>query len=158
MLTVRRARREDAQAVWQMNREFNGETGVTLGQIAEGLAQNGCEIVLIVQEGGETLGFACARACASVCYPDKAGELTELYVREGARRRGAGRALVEAAVEELRRAGAGEITVLTGGSNFPAQALYEACGFRPSGEWHFALEGGAPPAAGENGRSEIILI
>lgn len=138
-MTVRRARPEDARAVWQMNREFNGETGVSVEGTARLLAESGCEIVLIAEMEMEALGFVCARVCASVCYAEKVGELTELYVRKSARRRGTGKALVMAAVEEMRKAGAGDITVLTGEDNSPAQALYASCGFCPSGERHYEL-------------------
>ena len=138
-MTVRHALPADAEALWRLNREFNGDTGVTPEMIARALRENAGEIVLLAEDDGKAVGFACARVSASMCYPDKMGELTEMYVCPNARRRGAGEALVRAAVAAMRSAGAEEITVLTGETNAPAQALYEKCGFRPSGERHFEI-------------------
>ena len=55
--------------------------------------------------------------------------LEDLYVREGARRTGLGRALVEAAVERARERGCKRIELDVNEENVPARALYEACGF-----------------------------
>lgn len=86
--------------------------------VARALAQAGGETVFLAEQDGQPTGFACACVCGSMCYPNWAGELTELYVR---------------------LAGAGEISVLTGLEDLPAQALYEKCGFRPSSEKHYRI-------------------
>lgn len=55
--------------------------------------------------------------------------LYEVDVKEEWRRRGLGVALVNAFAAEARASGACEVWVLTNGSNQPAMALYERCGF-----------------------------
>ncbi|MFI6806190.1 GNAT family N-acetyltransferase [Streptomyces luteogriseus] len=56
-------------------------------------------------------------------------QIQGLAVAEGARGRGAGRALVRAAVDEARRRGARRITLRVLGHNTAARALYETEGF-----------------------------
>ncbi|MFH9590362.1 GNAT family N-acetyltransferase [Streptomyces luteogriseus] len=56
-------------------------------------------------------------------------QIQGLAVAEEARGRGAGRALVRAAVDEARRRGARRITLRVLGHNTAARALYEAEGF-----------------------------
>ena len=81
---------------------------------------------VIAEERGEVLGFACA-----VMQGLQIGDLTELYVRPEARRRGIARELVRAVVAELSERGA---TFVTGGvalDNAAARSFYENAGFRP---------------------------
>lgn len=69
--------------------------------------------------------------CGAACVNPYTAELSFLTVREGERRQGIGRALLEAALEELRRRGVDHVKVdvpqhesLAGGV-----AFLEACGF-----------------------------
>ena len=55
--------------------------------------------------------------------------LEDLYVREGARRNGLGRALVEAAATRARERGCRRIELDVNEDNAAALALYQACGF-----------------------------
>ena len=55
--------------------------------------------------------------------------LEDLFVREEARGRGLGRALVEAALERARERGCRRIELDVNEDNTAALALYEACGF-----------------------------
>jgi ribosomal protein S18 acetylase RimI-like enzyme len=82
---------------------------------------------VIAEERGEVLGFACG-----VMQGPKLGDLTELYVRPDARRRGIARELVRAAVSELSERGAAFVTVGVGPDNAAARSFYESAGFRPS--------------------------
>jgi ribosomal protein S18 acetylase RimI-like enzyme len=56
--------------------------------------------------------------------------LYEVDVRSECQKRGIGRALVRAFIDEARRAGASEMWVLTNESNQPAMAMYANCGLR----------------------------
>jgi len=56
----------------------------------------------------------------------------DIFVEHASRRRGAGRALLLAAVEELRRLGAGQVILSTAFRNVAGQALFDAVGFRPT--------------------------
>jgi GNAT superfamily N-acetyltransferase len=64
-----------------------------------------------------------------VFYATPFAELTELFVEETWRRRGAGRALVEHAERFARENGAAALLLLTGFANAEAQAFYRALGY-----------------------------
>jgi ribosomal protein S18 acetylase RimI-like enzyme len=56
--------------------------------------------------------------------------LYEIDVRPQSRRRGIGKALVQAFISEARTAGAFEVWVITNQSNVAAMAMYASCGLR----------------------------
>jgi len=60
--------------------------------------------------------------------------LYEIDVAEPFRRRGIGRALIDAFADEARRRDAEDVWVLTHRSNAAAVALYRACGFAPDAD------------------------
>jgi GNAT superfamily N-acetyltransferase len=62
--------------------------------------------------------------------------LEDLYVEEGARGAGLGRALVQAACERARERGALRIELDTNERNHAAIGLYESCGFSASSKSH----------------------
>jgi ribosomal protein S18 acetylase RimI-like enzyme len=63
--------------------------------------------------------------------------LNDLFVAPGARRSGAARALLDAAVRFAREDGAAGIALETGHDNGPARALYTAAGWHEeSNRWY----------------------
>lgn len=85
-------------------------------------------------------GFILARAAAGEA------EILTLAVRPSARRRGLGRALVEAAAAEVRAAGAESLFLEVAADNDPALVLYERCGFEQVGRrGAYYRRIGAPP-------------
>lgn len=70
-------------------------------------------------------------------------EISGLAVDPERRRSGAGRALVEAAVEEARRRGARKLSLRVLAGNTAARRLYDACGFEAEGvlREEFLLDG-----------------
>jgi ribosomal protein S18 acetylase RimI-like enzyme len=67
-------------------------------------------------------------------------EITELYVRPGARRRGAGTALVSAAVEYSQSRNYTEMHLLVDPTNEGAHSFYRTLGFqRDSGLMHRSI-------------------
>lgn len=85
------------------------------------------QVLVIACAEGRVLGFASG---AFVRHPDKPLSLfvNEVSVHESARRRGIGRALVEAIVAHGRGAGCGSAWVLTETDNLPARGLYRRVG------------------------------
>jgi GNAT superfamily N-acetyltransferase len=81
--------------------------------------------------GGELKGivhYLYHRSCWTVgdyCY------LQDLFVAQEARKRGLGRALIEAVYQEARKAGASRVHWLTHETNTTARALYDTLADRP---------------------------
>ena len=78
-------------------------------------------------EGRALLGYVVTRITA-----DEA-EILNVAVRDGVRRRGVGRALVEVALGALADRGVGAVHLEVRASNEPAISLYESLGFRRVG-------------------------
>lgn len=77
--------------------------------------------LFVAEEDGELVGFVSS-------WPDgRVARIGDLYVAAGSRRGGAGKALVEAVIENLRAGGA---THLLLNANLGALAFYERLGFR----------------------------
>lgn len=87
--------------------------------------QSGRVIVAEVQE--QVVGYAV------VWFTAEEGELGDIAVHPDRRRRGVGRILVEAVVEEARRRGAEQLFLQVRESNRAALRLYDGAGFRKVG-------------------------
>lgn len=83
------------------------------------------------REGGRALGFCAARVerAPQPLAETARAEITELWVEAGARRRGVGRALAEAAAAWTRERGAQRLEVRASARNRGAQAFWRALGF-----------------------------
>lgn len=103
-----------------------GERAWTRRDLAELLALPGVE-GLLLQADGRDVGLALCRVAA-----DEA-ELLTIAVRPTERRRGAGRRLLTAVIDRVRRAGARTLFLEVGADNPAAHALYETAGFQVVG-------------------------
>lgn len=91
-------------------------------------------LILVAAVDGEPVGY---------CYAtmegrdwnlllDEHGAIHDVFVAAESRRSGAGKLLVEAMLGRLRARGVKQIVLSTMVSNVAAQALFRACGFRPT--------------------------
>jgi ribosomal protein S18 acetylase RimI-like enzyme len=91
---------------------------------------NGDVIVLFAGEGPTgPQGFAQLRLKGQIYSDAPTAYLEELYVRPPRRGQGIGRALLEAAMDEAREAGADHIDLGTSEDDTAARGLYESAGF-----------------------------
>ena len=92
--------------------------------------ERGESAILVAEADGELLGFVqlyptwCSVAAARIFV------LYDLFVDDGVRRGGVGRALMRAAQDFGREAGAVRLDLSTARSNVRAQALYESLGWQ----------------------------
>ena len=129
----------DAPALHRLNTAFNGEGLPDAEMIRAALANNPQELTCIAECDGRTVGFLCAQVLSSWCYETPTVEISELYVEEGHRRRGAARQLMQLAQEiAAQRFGATDAVLLTGGRNLNAQAFYVAQGYTKDEEVHYS--------------------
>lgn len=103
------------------------------------------DLVVVAEADGAVVGYAWA-ALEEACWEDlrgPAGVLHDVAVEEGARRRGAGRALVEAALAWLEERGAPRVVVRAASGNEASLRLFRALGFRSTME-ELTREAGGP--------------
>src|SRR5206468_3826610 len=87
------------------------------------------ENVLVAEEDGVVVGWGKIENPTPLPASDHVWHCTGLAVDPAVARRGVGRALVEALVEEARSRGGRRMTLRVFGPNEPARRLYERCGF-----------------------------
>jgi GNAT superfamily N-acetyltransferase len=130
---IRRGQVADAPAVARLLHDFNTEfsdptpgAGVLAPRIAQLLEEG--EVTVLLGGGGPD-GFALFRLRPSLWADRLEAYLEELYVVPPRRGEGLGRALLEAAMQAVREAGAIRMDLCTGETDRAARALYESCGF-----------------------------
>ncbi|MEK3793362.1 GNAT family N-acetyltransferase [Paenibacillus sp. FSL R7-0204] len=127
LITVRLASVTDAEALSRLNQEFNGGLPRPPAHIIEHLHTNRNECIAVAELNGIIVGFGCAQSLYSFCYEEPYGEITELYVQDADRRKGAARAIITCLEDELRARGVKQVKVLTGRRNAAAIRTYEDC-------------------------------
>jgi GNAT superfamily N-acetyltransferase len=91
-------------------------------------------LLLAAREGEEILGYACLYWHFSSTQAVETVLMNDLFVSEGARGRGGGRALIEASAAVARERGAAQLQWSTAPDNHTAQRLYDSTGAKRS-EW-----------------------
>jgi ribosomal protein S18 acetylase RimI-like enzyme len=89
--------------------------------------------MLLAEETGELLGFTACGESRDADAASHAGEVRTLFVAAGRWRRGVGRALMAAALDDLRERGYSEATVWSFADNERANHFYESQGFERDG-------------------------
>ena len=99
----------------------------------EALLANPAVTLLMAEDAGEVVGYtACGESRDADAAPE-VGELRTMFVSPARWRGGVGRALLAAALDELRRRGYSEVTLWSFADNERANAFYEANGFERDG-------------------------
>jgi ribosomal protein S18 acetylase RimI-like enzyme len=89
--------------------------------------------VLVAEIGGVVAGYAVLGQSIALASHAHVHQIRGLAVSPAHQRRGAGRRLVEASVEQARGRGARKLALRVLGSNVGARRLYESCGFGVEG-------------------------
>jgi len=89
--------------------------------------------VLIAEDDGEVVGYAGCGTCRDDDTGPEVGEVRSLFVASTSWRGGVGKALMAAALDDLRERGYTEAIVWSFAANDRANAFYEAQGFTRDG-------------------------
>jgi len=134
---VRPAGPDDAAAIGELLHRFNTEFdeptpgSEQLARRIGRLLEAGDNTVLLAGAGPD--GLAVLRFRPSLWSDGLECHVAELYVVPETRRQGLGRALMLAAIDVARRAGADHMDLGTGDADHAARALYESLGFSNRG-------------------------
>ena len=141
-ITIRQAGTADLDRVavlFDLYRQFYGQSanfGLARDFLSARIERKESIILLAVHDAKGPIGFAqlyptfCSVSAAPIFV------LYDLYVNASARRGGIGRALMQACVEQARRAGAVRVELATAITNDATQALYEALGWVRDSEFY----------------------
>ena len=133
--TVRRAGITDISAVaplFDAYRTFYGKSsdiGLATRFLAERLTRDESVLFLATDTRGIAIGFTQLYPLFSSVRAVRTYLLNDLFVAPDARRSGAAQALLDAAADFARDAGAASLSLSTALTNAPAQRLYEARGW-----------------------------
>jgi ribosomal protein S18 acetylase RimI-like enzyme len=133
---VRRASLADLERIvplFDAYRQFYGQAhDLALARefLRERLEREQSVIFLALDPEGSAIGFTQLFPSFSSAIAKQIFILNDLFVDPAARRRGVGQRLLQAAADFGRDAGAVRLTLSTAHTNTPAQALYEAHGWR----------------------------
>jgi len=130
MIRIREAAYSDCECLAKLNQAFNGVTRSSQEIEAYISADGPTEIVLVAEDSGVVVGFACLHTLRSFCYDPPWMEITELYVAPSHRRAGTGARLIDDAIRRAAEVGASEVLVRTNGSNGAAKGLFSHCGLQ----------------------------
>jgi ribosomal protein S18 acetylase RimI-like enzyme len=101
--------------------ELGGRMQARRGELMDALGGGG----LVAAAGAQRVGLLCWRLG-----PESSAEITALAVDRESRRRGVGRALLDAAAAALRELGVDRVWLVTTNENLEALALYQKAGYR----------------------------
>ena len=91
--------------------------------------KNGDSVLFLAQDGEQVLGFTQLYPSFSSVSMARTFILNDLFVAENARRRGVGKALIDAAIQHGKAAGAIRLGLSTAKANEAAQTLYQETGW-----------------------------
>jgi ribosomal protein S18 acetylase RimI-like enzyme len=136
---VRTAVPEDAAAISALLYCFNGEA-LQPEDLSRRMAEaEGLETVFLAELAPEPAGLLVLRIMPTLSDAYDWAEITELYVRPSARRRGIGSRLIDSALRYARERGSKEIHLLVDPENEVALAFYKALGFHRD-SWEMSRE------------------
>ena len=144
---VRLAAPGDAGAAGRLLHEFNASVNAptpgaaAMARRVRELLEADEAVVLLAGDGPD--GVLVLRLRPALWSEGLDAYVEELYVAPAARRRGLGRALMQAAMELARKRGAVHVDLFTGEDDHPARALYERLGFTSDRDLYYARALGA---------------
>lgn len=128
-LSIERMRPADLEEVLSIERA-SFSMPWSRGAFLYELQQNRVARCYVVREGGRLVGYICVWEVADELH------ITNIAVHPGLRRRGVGRALLRAVLDDARQRALQMVVLEVRPSNVEARGLYESFGFRVVGRRH----------------------
>lgn len=139
VVMIRRATVNDAEQLYILNNEFNGEGETSIDNIRASLMNNKQEIVIVAEEDDMLEGFVCVQLKKSFCYDDYMPEITEVYVKPAYRKRGVASEMIAFAETYCsKNYPLHKYELLTGQENLVAQSVYSKLGYTEDKELHLS--------------------
>jgi ribosomal protein S18 acetylase RimI-like enzyme len=131
VIIIRHSALRDLPRVIRIERVAFGPDSYSVSTFLAHVMRDRKGLLVAVGEDGAVIGYALVRTTLG-WVGRKRGGITSIAVNPVDRRLGAGRALMDCALEYLRDQGVKQADLEVGVDNRAAQSLYEACGFRRS--------------------------
>ncbi len=131
-MNIREASIEDAGVVVSLIQDLAGswdETSPITSQVVVAYLSAPGSLALLAEEEGQAVGLLSYSIRPNLYHAAPSCLIEELVVREGARGRGVGSALLQAVLERARAAGCVEISISAMRDNVRAIELYKRLGF-----------------------------
>ncbi len=93
-------------------------------------------VIFICKDGEKAIGFTQLYPAFSSVSMKRVYILNDLFVNSDGRGKGAGKALLNAAIEYAKTVGALRLQLVTNTGNAPAQALYETTGWKRDSQYY----------------------
>ena len=139
-ILVREATESDLPVIGKLLEDLTDAMDNTEG-IDTGIARRTCEHLLnddkshflVAAKEKAPVGFINFTVRQTILHRSPSALIDELVVAEGYRGKGAGKQLVQAAIEKCRQLGCCEVEVSTEKTNLKARKFYKKCGFEERG-------------------------
>lgn len=134
-VTVRFATEEDAAPIGALLHDFNAEFesptpgAAFFGERFAELLHRDDVLVVLAEQAGDAVAFAFLTLRPTPYYRGPLAQLEELYVRPTLRDDGIGTRVLTAAIDEVRRRGAGEMHINVDEIDHDTRRFYERHGF-----------------------------
>ena len=136
---IRIATVNDAEQLFILNDEFNGEGETRIDNIRNSLMDNMQEVVIVAEEEDVLAGFVCVQLKKSFCYDEYIPEVTEVYVKPSYRKRGIASEMITFAETYCsKNYPLHKFELLTGKDNLAAQSVYSKLGYADDNELHLS--------------------
>lgn len=145
-MKISRARLSDLEGLVELfngYRMFYHQMTDKLGarQFLEDRLSHDESVIFVATQDDEYVGFTQLYPSFSSVYMERIWKLNDLYVTSGARNRGAGQMLLEAAKKHAEQTNAKSLILETDSDNMQAQALYERNGYKKDDSvYHYTLK------------------
>ncbi len=139
-ILIRKAIKSDIPSVSKLAIELidsvkNGE-GIAedvLSNNSRNVLANPNSYILVAEAEGKVIGFISFMTRKTIIHSGLCGLIDELVVSKKYRRKGVGKELIKAAVEECRKLRCCEVELSTESTNVNAREFYKHCGFEETG-------------------------